>query len=143
MPDLGDGVDDQLRETRATYYIIAGQYAQRQPHRPQVGAGTPARIAVADPPVGERVLATGGTFRPPGWGHARRGSLRSPTVSGGVGLYARVCSHGRKAIWRRRRLDDDLVRDMVEVLTSLCARPYGRRSARNRAEKALEAAADG
>jgi putative resolvase len=34
-------------------------------------------------------------------------------------------------------LDDDLVRDMVEVLTSFCARLYGRRSARNRALKAV------
>jgi putative resolvase len=33
--------------------------------------------------------------------------------------------------------DDDLVRDMVEVLTSFCARLYGRRSARNRALKAI------
>ena len=40
-------------------------------------------------------------------------------------------------------LDDDLVRDMTEVLTSMCARLYGRRSARNRARRALEAAADG
>jgi putative resolvase len=40
-------------------------------------------------------------------------------------------------------VDDDLVGDMVEVLTSFCARLYGRRSARNRARKALEAAADG
>lgn len=38
-------------------------------------------------------------------------------------------------------VEDDLVRDMVEVLTSLCARLYGRRSAKNRAKKALEAAA--
>jgi putative resolvase len=37
-------------------------------------------------------------------------------------------------------VDDDLVRDMVEVLTSFCARLYGRRSARNRAEKALRCA---
>jgi putative resolvase len=34
-------------------------------------------------------------------------------------------------------VDDDLVGDMVEVLTSLCARLYGRGSARNRALKAL------
>jgi putative resolvase len=34
-------------------------------------------------------------------------------------------------------VDDDLVGDMVEVLTWLCARLYGRRSARNRALKAL------
>jgi putative resolvase len=40
-------------------------------------------------------------------------------------------------------VEDDLVRDMVEVLTSLCARLYGRRSARNRAQKALEAAEHG
>jgi putative resolvase len=34
---------------------------------------------------------------------------------------------------------DDLVRDMTEVLTSLCARLYGRRSARTRAARALRA----
>jgi putative resolvase len=32
---------------------------------------------------------------------------------------------------------DDLARDMVDVLTSFCARLYGRRSARNRALRAL------
>ncbi|MFF4246269.1 IS607 family transposase [Streptomyces sp. NPDC001822] len=40
-------------------------------------------------------------------------------------------------------VEDDLVRDMVEVLTSFCARLYGRRSAKNRAVKALEAASHG
>jgi putative resolvase len=35
---------------------------------------------------------------------------------------------------------DDLAVDMVEVLTSFCARLYGRRSARNRALKALRCA---
>ncbi|PTQ51008.1 MAG: hypothetical protein HSCHL_1761 [Hydrogenibacillus schlegelii] len=34
---------------------------------------------------------------------------------------------------------DDLVRDMTEVLTSLAARLYGKRSARRRAKRALEA----
>ncbi len=38
-------------------------------------------------------------------------------------------------------VEDDLVRDMVEVLTLFCARLYGRRAAKNRARKALEAAA--
>ena len=33
---------------------------------------------------------------------------------------------------------DDLVRDMIEVLTSMCARLYGRRGARNRAIRAGE-----
>ena len=40
-------------------------------------------------------------------------------------------------------LDDDLVRDATEVMTSLCARLYGRRSARRRAERALAAAREG
>jgi putative resolvase len=35
---------------------------------------------------------------------------------------------------------DDLVRDMIEVLTSMCARLYGRRGARNRAVRAVAAA---
>ena len=34
-------------------------------------------------------------------------------------------------------VEDDLVRDVTEVLTSLCARLHGRRSARRRAERAL------
>src|SRR5262252_1246003 len=34
-------------------------------------------------------------------------------------------------------VEEDLVRDMTEVLTSLCARLYGRRSARTRAARAL------
>ncbi|MFE3450318.1 IS607 family transposase [Nonomuraea sp. NPDC059194] len=38
-------------------------------------------------------------------------------------------------------VEDDLARDMVEVLTSFCARLYGRRSATSRANKALQAAA--
>jgi putative resolvase len=36
--------------------------------------------------------------------------------------------------------NDDLVRDMIEVLTSMCARLYGRRGARNRAMRAVTAA---
>ncbi len=36
-------------------------------------------------------------------------------------------------------MKDDLVRDMVDVLTSMCARLYGKRAAKNRAERALKA----
>ncbi len=39
----------------------------------------------------------------------------------------------------KNELSDDLVRDMIEVLTSFCARLYGKRSARNKALKAIEA----
>jgi predicted site-specific integrase-resolvase len=36
-------------------------------------------------------------------------------------------------------MTDDLVRDLHEVIVSLCARLYGKRSARHRAQKALDA----
>jgi len=39
-------------------------------------------------------------------------------------------------------MDDDLVRDMTEVLTSFCARLYGRRSASRRAKAAMRAAGE-
>ncbi|MGP3915468.1 IS607 family transposase [Nonomuraea sp. 10N515B] len=55
-----------------------------------------------------------------------------------------LSAHGRRlVVLDDGEADDDLVRDMVEVLTSFCARLYGRRSARNRARKALEAAEHG
>ena len=54
---------------------------------------------------------------------------------------AALSASGRKlVVVDDGELDDDLVRDMVEVLTSFCARLYGKRSARNRAEKALRCA---
>ena len=37
-------------------------------------------------------------------------------------------------------VDDDLVRDVTEILTSLCARLYGRRAAANRAQRAVDTA---
>ena len=55
---------------------------------------------------------------------------------------AALSAHGRRlVVIDDGEVDDDLVRDMTEVLTSFCARLYGRRSARNRAEKALRCAA--
>jgi predicted site-specific integrase-resolvase len=36
-------------------------------------------------------------------------------------------------------VDDDLVRDVTEILTSLCARLYGRRAAANRAARGVAA----
>ena len=34
---------------------------------------------------------------------------------------------------------DDIVRDLHEVIVSMCARLYGKRAAKNRAKKAIEA----
>lgn len=56
-------------------------------------------------------------------------------------LEAALSAAGRKIIvLHNDEVKDDLVRDMVEVLTSMCARLYGRRSARKRADAALKAA---
>lgn len=50
-----------------------------------------------------------------------------------------LTSQGRKLIVSDpSELKDDLVQDMIEVLTSFCARLYGRRSAKNKAKKALK-----
>jgi predicted site-specific integrase-resolvase len=48
----------------------------------------------------------------------------------------------RLAVVDETEMRDDLVQDMIAVLTSFCARLYGRRAAKNRAEKALAAAAE-
>ena len=54
---------------------------------------------------------------------------------------AALSAHGRRlVVLDDGEVTDDLIRDMVDVLTSLCARLYGRRSARNRALKALRCA---
>jgi putative resolvase len=56
---------------------------------------------------------------------------------------AALCAHGRRVVVvEDREVDDDLVRDITEVLTSLCARLYGRRSAKRRAGRAVEAASE-
>lgn len=51
--------------------------------------------------------------------------------------------HRRMVVVDDAEVDDDLVRDMTELMTSLCARLYGRRSAAHRAAKAIEAATVG
>ena len=50
-----------------------------------------------------------------------------------------LAAHGRKLFVVDASEVKDLVQDMIEVLTSFCARLYGRRSARNKAKKALRA----
>lgn len=60
-------------------------------------------------------------------------------------IEASLSSSGRRIIvvdesdtLKGTRMKDDLVQDMIDVLTSFCARPYGRRSAETRAKKALK-----
>ena len=55
-------------------------------------------------------------------------------------LEAALAAQGRRlVVVEDAEVTDDSVRDMVEVLTSFCARLCGRRSARRRARAALAA----
>ena len=56
---------------------------------------------------------------------------------------AMMARGGRILVMDEGELEDDLIRDVTEVMTSLCARLYGRRSARRRAERAIAAAGEG
>ncbi len=53
-----------------------------------------------------------------------------------------VAADRQLLIINQAECDDDLVQDMLDVLTSFCARLYGKRSAKNRAKRALEATKD-
>jgi putative resolvase len=60
---------------------------------------------------------------------------------GGDHLEAALSAQGRRIVVADRgETSDDLVRDMLDVLTSFCAGLYGRRGARNRALRALTCA---
>jgi predicted site-specific integrase-resolvase len=55
-------------------------------------------------------------------------------------LEAALQTTGRKIlILNEEECKDDLVQDMLDVLTSFCGRLYGRRSARLRAKRAMKA----
>src|SRR5258706_3952702 len=82
------------------------------------------------------------------------GLLRDPAVStivvehrdrfarfGAEYLEAALGAQGRRLlVVDPAEVDDDLVRDVTEILTSLCARLYGRRAAADRASRAVAAA---
>lgn len=54
-------------------------------------------------------------------------------------MEALLTSSGRRIIVvDETEMKDDLIRDMIDALTSFCARPYGRHSARNKAKKVLK-----
>jgi putative resolvase len=56
-------------------------------------------------------------------------------------LQAALSAQGRRlVVVDPSETTDDLVRDMIDVLTSFCARLYGRRGARNRALRAVTCA---
>jgi predicted site-specific integrase-resolvase len=57
-------------------------------------------------------------------------------------VQAALAAQGRElVVVDSAEVDDDLVRDMTEILISMCARLYGKRAAENRAKRALAVAA--
>jgi predicted site-specific integrase-resolvase len=84
------------------------------------------------------------------------GLLRDPAVTtivvehrdrfarfGGEYVEAALSAQGRRLlVVDPAEVDDDLVRDVTEILTSLCARLYGRRAAANRVQRAVTAATE-
>ncbi|WP_369394619.1 IS607 family transposase [Streptomyces sp. CG1] len=92
------------------------------------GARSKAKRLLADPAVTTVVVEHKG----------RLGRMNVELVE------AALSAHGRRlVVLDYGEVEDDLVRDVMEVLTSFCARLYGRRSAKNRARKALKAAQHG
>ncbi|MGC5021790.1 IS607 family transposase [Micromonospora sp. DT47] len=81
------------------------------------------------------------------------GLLRDPSVStivvehrdrfarfGSEYVEAALAAQGRRLlVVDPAEVDDDIVRDVTEILTSLCARLYGRRAAADRARRAIDA----
>ncbi len=66
----------------------------------------------------------------------------SDYVFGSEYVEASLAAQGRElVVVDSAEVDDDLVRDMTEILTSMCARLCGKRAAANRAKRALVAAA--
>lgn len=104
-------------------------------------------------PVDEVVVEVGSALN----GQRRKffALLRDPLVHrGGVEHRDRFCRFGAEYVGAAlaaqgrglvvvdtAEVDDDLVGDMIEILTSMCARVYGKRAAENRAQRALAAAA--
>lgn len=90
------------------------------------GARTKARRLLSDPEVTVVVVEH----------RDRLGRMNTELVEAALSASGR-----RLVVLDAGEVEGDLVRDVTEVLTSFCARLYGRRSAKNRAKRALECAA--
>lgn len=105
-------------------------------------------------PVDKVVTGVGSALN----GHRRKflALLRDPSITrivvehrdrfcrfGSEYVQAALAAHGRElVVVDSSEVDDDLVRDMTEILTSMCARLYGKRAAANKAKRAIAATTD-
>jgi predicted site-specific integrase-resolvase len=149
-------VDDPAGETgrgrRTAVYARVSSADQKADLDRQVARVT--AWATAEQIPGVRVVTEVGSALN---GHPRKvlALLRDPAVTrivvehqdrlcrfGSEYVQAALAAQGRKlVVVDSAEVDDDLVRDMTDILTSMCARSYGKRAAQNRARRAITAAA--
>ncbi|MDZ5446138.1 IS607 family transposase [Micromonospora sp. 4G57] len=144
-------VTDDARQGQVVVYARVSSVDQRADLDRQVARVT-AWVTGRDMAVARVVTEVGSALN----GRRKKflGLLRDPAVStivvehrdrfarfGAEYVEAALAAQGRRLmVVDPAEVDDDLVRDVTEILTSLCARLYGRRAAANRASRAVAAA---
>ncbi|RQX05440.1 IS607 family transposase [Micromonospora globispora] len=144
-------VTDDARQGQVVVYARVSSADQRADLDRQVARVT-AWVTGRDMAVARVVTEVGSALD----GRRKKflGLLRDPAVStivvehrdrfarfGAEYVEAALAAQGRRLmVVDPAEVDDDLVRDVTEILTSLCARLYGRRAAANRASRAVAAA---
>lgn len=126
------GVDDTWRAMAAHLDSIEGVRDARLVAVTSLAAG-------ADQEFAQAVLDRGGDLLVvvPSMGY--ESTFESPEQVENYHRFLTLAGRGAKiVVLDSAEVEDDLVRDMTEVLTSFCARLYGRRGAANRARRAVE-----
>ncbi|CNW52815.1 resolvase [Mycobacterium tuberculosis] len=150
---VDDQPADRSRRARTAVYARVSSADQKPDLDRQVARGT-AWGTTEQIAVDKVVTEVGSALN----GHRRKflALLRDPSVKrivvehrdrfcrfGSEYVEAALAAQGRElVVVDSAEVDDDLVRDMTEILTSMCARLYGKRAAQNRAKRALAAAAE-
>lgn len=151
---VNDPAVEESRRGRTVVYARVSSADQRSDLDRQVARVT-AWATAQQLPVEKVVTEAGWALN----GHRRKflALLRDPSVARIVVEHRdRFCRFGSEYVEAARaaqgrelvvvgsaEVDDDLVRDMTEILTSMRARLYGERAAANRAKRAMTAAAVG
>lgn len=151
---VSDAAVESVQDRRTAVYARVSSADQKADLDRQVARAT-AWATAEQIPVDKVVTEVGSALN----GHRRKflASLRDPTVSrivvehwdrfcrfGSECVEAALAAQGRELVVAdSAEVDDDVVRDMTQILTSMCARLYGKRAAANRAKRAIAAASDG
>ncbi len=133
--------------------VCTGVVGRSESRSGSAGRAVTAWATAQQMPVDKVVTEVGSAFNE----HRRKflSLLRDPSVHrivvehrdrfcrlGSKYVQAAFAAQGRElVVVDSAEVDDDLVRDMTEILTSMCARLYGKRAAENRTKRALAAAA--